>query len=184
VVAVIPESRAVKDALEREECFVSTASGCQPSKEIMRLAGELVQRVKVAETDSISMRSKELRHDQVTETRVVEKSGEYAGKVGPFEEKIEGIEGFSVAGERGITNKDGEFAKDDIENKIFKDTRHKFVGMEVYNKKGEYFGKVKSVSLNENQDVTEFIVSRRKKEKIFKAEDIESYDDVIIIKST
>lgn len=190
VVAVIPESKAVTDAQEREECFVSTASECQPSKEIMRLAGELVQRVKVAETDSISMRSKELKTDQVTKKRVVEKSGEYAGNVRPFEEKIEGIEGFSVEEKEDITDEDNKlakddvtFQKDDIENKIFKDMQHKIVGMEAYNKKGEYLGKVKSVSLNENQDVTEFIVSRRKKEKIFKAEDIESYDDVIIIKT-
>lgn len=43
VVAVIPESRIVKEALHNEECFVASAAGSGPSKEIMGLAKELAQ---------------------------------------------------------------------------------------------------------------------------------------------
>jgi septum site-determining protein MinD len=42
VVAVIPESRVVKEAYEREECFVAAAMESEPSREIMALAEELV----------------------------------------------------------------------------------------------------------------------------------------------
>jgi len=41
VVAVIPESRTVKRALENEECFVVAEAESAPSKEIMGLANEI-----------------------------------------------------------------------------------------------------------------------------------------------
>lgn len=41
VVAVIPESKVVKDALEREECFAASAPESEPAREIMALAEEL-----------------------------------------------------------------------------------------------------------------------------------------------
>lgn len=41
VVAVIPESRAVKESLDNEECFVLKDANSMPSKEIMELAKEL-----------------------------------------------------------------------------------------------------------------------------------------------
>jgi septum site-determining protein MinD len=41
VVAVIPESRMIKQAFEREECFVEVEPESGPSMEIMRLAEEL-----------------------------------------------------------------------------------------------------------------------------------------------
>ncbi len=43
VVAVIPESRIVGEALHSEECFVAAAAESAPSKEIMALAEELTR---------------------------------------------------------------------------------------------------------------------------------------------
>ena len=43
VVAVIPESRIVKEAFDNEECFLEAEPGSKPSKEIMWLAEELVK---------------------------------------------------------------------------------------------------------------------------------------------
>ncbi len=39
----MPESRVVKEALDREECFAATEPGSEPSKEVMALAEELVR---------------------------------------------------------------------------------------------------------------------------------------------
>lgn len=47
VVAVIPESRIVKESLDNEECFVATAAQSDPSKEIMDLAIELAGAKKI-----------------------------------------------------------------------------------------------------------------------------------------
>lgn len=43
MVGVIPESKIVKEAFDNEECFVETEPDSEPSKEIMRLAEELVK---------------------------------------------------------------------------------------------------------------------------------------------
>lgn len=43
VVAVIPESRMVKESLNNEECFAAAAGEGEPLKEIMELAGELAR---------------------------------------------------------------------------------------------------------------------------------------------
>ncbi|MBU3966331.1 MAG: hypothetical protein KKG76_02990 [Euryarchaeota archaeon] len=43
VVAVIPESRIVNEALHNEECFVASDAGSGPSKEIRGLAKELAR---------------------------------------------------------------------------------------------------------------------------------------------
>jgi len=42
VVAVIPESKVVKDALDREECFVVVSPESAPSAELTAFARELV----------------------------------------------------------------------------------------------------------------------------------------------
>lgn len=46
VVAVIPESKIVKQSFDNEECFVVTAAESAPSREIMELAKEVSQRAK------------------------------------------------------------------------------------------------------------------------------------------
>ena len=134
-----------------------------------------------------------LKFDRVPELRVFKETGEYVGRVEGLEEIGGDIERFLVEGEEDIKEKDDILAMDDVI--IIKDdaidtesvspegVRHEFIGIEVYNKNGEYFGIVESVSLDENQNITEFLVLRGESKRIIKAGDIESDNDVIIIKS-
>ena len=133
------------------------------------------------------------RFDRVPELRVFKESGAYVGRVEALEEINGEIEKFLVDGDEDIRGKEDILAMDDVI--IVKDevddiesvssgrVRHGYIGTEVYNKKGEYFGIVESVSLDENQNITEFLVLRGDSKKIIRAADVESDDDVIIIKS-
>lgn len=130
-----------------------------------------------------------LKFDRIPELRVFRETGEYVGRVGGIEERSGDIERFLVGDDEEVKEKDDILAmddviiiKDDIESGISEGIRHEFIGMEAYNKKGEYFGMVESVSLDENQNVTEFLVLRGENKRIIKAEDVESQNDVIIIK--
>jgi sporulation protein YlmC with PRC-barrel domain len=133
-----------------------------------------------------------LKFDRVPELRVFKETGEYVGRVEGLEELGGDIERFLVEGDEEVKEKDDILAVDDVI--IVKDdlgpeitssegVRHEYIGTEVYNKKGEYFGIIESVSLDENQNITEFLVLRGESKKIIKAADVESDNDVIIIKS-
>jgi sporulation protein YlmC with PRC-barrel domain len=132
------------------------------------------------------------RFDRVPELRVFKDTGEYMGRVEALEELDGEIERFLVEGDDDVKEKDDILAMDDV--MIVKDdlgpeipssegVRHAYIGTEVYNKKGEYFGIVESVSLDENQEITEFLVMRGETKKVIKATDVESDNGVIIIKS-
>lgn len=130
-----------------------------------------------------------LKFDRVPELRVFRETGEYVGRVGGIEERSGDIGRFLVGDDEEVKEKDDILAmddviiiKDDIESGTSEGIGHEFIGMEAYNKKGEYFGMVESVSLDENQNVTEFLVLRGENKRIIKAEDVESQNDVIIIK--
>lgn len=130
-----------------------------------------------------------LKFDRVPELRVFRETGEYVGRVGGIEERSGDIGRFLVGDDEEVKEKDDILAmddviiiKDDIESGTSEGIRHEFIGMEAYNKKGEYFGMVESVSLDENQNVTEFLVLRGENKRVIKAEDVESQNDVIIIK--
>jgi sporulation protein YlmC with PRC-barrel domain len=130
-----------------------------------------------------------LKFDRIPELRVFRETGEYVGRVGGIEERSGDIGRFLVGDDEEVKEKDDILAmddviiiKDDIESGTSEGIRHEFIGMEAYNKKGEYFGMVESVSLDENQNVTEFLVLRGENKRIIKAEDVESQNDVIIIK--
>ena len=131
------------------------------------------------------------RFDKVPELRVFKDTGEYMGRVEALEELDGEIERFLVEGDDDVKEKDDILAMDDV--MIVKDdlgpeipssdgVRHAYIGTEVYNKKGEYFGIVESVSLDENQEITEFLVMRGETKKVIKATEVKSDNDVIIIK--
>lgn len=128
-----------------------------------------------------------LKFDRVPELKVFRETGEYVGRVDGLEEKNGDIERFVLDSDEEIKEKDDILAMDDVI--ILKDDvgstggrKHEFAGMEVYDTKGEYFGRVESVTLDENQNATEFLVMRGEDKKIFKTEDIESDTDVLIVK--
>lgn len=130
-----------------------------------------------------------LKFERVAELKVFKPTGEYVGRVEGLEEKNGDIEKFLIGGEEEIKEKDDILAmddvillKDDLVSESLEGRRHEFVGMEVYDKRGEYFGRVEFVTLDESQNVTEFLVLRGENKRIIKPEDIESSNDVIIVK--
>jgi len=130
-----------------------------------------------------------LKFERVAELKVFKPTGEYVGLVESLEEKNGDIEKFLIGGEEEIKEKDDILAmddvillKDDLVNESLEGRRHEFVGMEVYDRRGEYFGRVEFVTLDESQNVTEFLVLRGENKRIVKPEDIESSNDVIIVK--
>jgi|Deesub1362A_J573_1020465.scaffolds.fasta_scaffold01120_11 sporulation protein YlmC with PRC-barrel domain len=60
--------------------------------------------------------------------------------------------------------------------------RHEMIGKEVYDRRGNYYGKVVSVTLSEEGDVKEFLVKRGERKKVFSGEDIESNNGVILVR--
>lgn len=130
-----------------------------------------------------------LKFERVAELKVFKPTGEYVGLVDGLEEKNGDIEKFLIGGEEEIKEKDDILAmddvillKDDLVNESLEGRRHEFVGMEVYDRRGGYFGRVEFVTLDESQNVTEFLVLRGENKRIVKPEDIESSNDVIIVK--
>lgn len=130
-----------------------------------------------------------LKFERVAELKVFKPTGEYVGLVESLEEKNGDIEKFLIGGEEEIKEKDDILAmddvillKDDLVSESLEGRRHEFVGMEVYDRRGEYFGRVEFVTLDESQNVTEFLVLRGENKRIIKPEDIESSNDVIIVK--
>ncbi len=130
-----------------------------------------------------------LKFERVAELKVFKPTGEYVGRVESLEEKNGDIEKFLIGGEEEIKEKDDILAmddvillKDDLVNESLEGRRHEFVGMEVYDRRGGYFGRVEFVTLDESQNVTEFLVLRGENKRIVKPEDIESSNDVIIVK--
>ncbi len=130
-----------------------------------------------------------LKFERVAELKVFKPTGEYVGLVESLEEKNGDIDKFLIGGEEEIKEKDDILAmddvillKDDLVSESLEGRRHEFVGMEVYDKRGEYFGRVEFVTLDESQNVTEFLVLRGENKRIIKPEDIESSNDVIIVK--
>lgn len=130
-----------------------------------------------------------LKFERVAELKVFKPTGEYVGLVDGLEEKNGDIEKFLIGGEEEIKEKDDILAmddvillKDDLVSESLEGRRHEFVGMEVYDRRGEYFGRVEFVTLDESQNVTEFLVLRGENKRIIKPEDIESSNDVIIVK--
>ncbi len=64
----------------------------------------------------------------------------------------------------------------------FTRVRHEMIGKEVYDRKGNYYGRVESVTLGEEGEVREFLVRRGNRRRVFSAGDIESNDGVVLVR--
>lgn len=117
-------------------------------------------------------------------SRVLEAPGRTSPEAGEYlrrlrrEEGLEQREEFELAEEEleetpGYALSQGE---------EFAIVRHEMIGKEVYDRKGNYYGRVVSVTLNEEGELTEFLVKRRDRRRVFKAEDIESNDGVVLVR--
>ncbi|MDP6459854.1 MAG: PRC-barrel domain-containing protein, partial [Candidatus Hydrothermarchaeota archaeon] len=62
-------------------------------------------------------------------------------------------------------------------------TQHEIVGKEVYGVEGEYYGKVESVTLDEEGNVLEVMAVRGGDKRIIASSDIASRNGVILVKA-
>ena len=60
--------------------------------------------------------------------------------------------------------------------------RHEMIGKEVYDRRGNYYGRVISVTLDEEGDVREFLVKRGDRKRVFSSEDVETNNGVILVR--
>jgi|Deesub1362A_J573_1020465.scaffolds.fasta_scaffold00115_56 sporulation protein YlmC with PRC-barrel domain len=124
--------------------------------------------------------------ERVPEIKVFSESGKYIGMLKGVEIEEGEVEKFEI--EDKILDKDEVIAVDDVvivkeEEPVEHERRHEFIGKEVYTKKGIYLGKVDNVNVDSEGKVLEFTASRGSKKKVFREEDIETSNDVIILKS-
>lgn len=64
----------------------------------------------------------------------------------------------------------------------FPERRHEFIGMEIFDQRGNYYGKVEKVNLDERGRVVEFYSRRGKSRTTFTPQEIESSEDVILVR--
>lgn len=127
------------------------------------------------------------KFEKMPELKVFKETGEYVGRVESLEEKDGEIERFLIDDDEEIKEEEDILAMDDVI--LLKDDtseglaprKHEYVGMEVYDTKGEYYGTVESVTLGENQGVIEFLTVRGENKRIIKSRDVESDNNVIIV---
>jgi sporulation protein YlmC with PRC-barrel domain len=126
-----------------------------------------------------------IKLERVPELKAFSEAGEYIGRLKGVEIEEGEVERFEV--EEQVLEKEDVVAVDDVllikEREEFKGPaeRHEFVGKEVYTKKGEYLGKVESVTLDKEGNATEFVTVKGDKRRVLQASDVDSSNDVIII---
>ncbi len=125
----------------------------------------------------------------VPEFKAFSETGVYMGRLKGVEVEEGEVERFEVEGkETKVLQKDDLTAVDDValikghEGDGSGKVRHELVGKEVYTKRGDYYGKVESVTLDKNGDIMEFLALKGGERKIIKHSDIESGNGVIIVK--
>jgi len=118
-------------------------------------------------------------------SRVLEAPGRASPEAGEYLRRLRREEGLERGGE------EFELASEELEEtpgyalsqeEEFVRVRHEMIGKEVYDRKGNYYGRVESVTLNEEGELREFLVRRRDRRRVFKAEDIESNDGVVLVR--
>ncbi len=128
---------------------------------------------------------------RVPEFKAFSKTGEYMGRLKGVEIEEGVVDRFEVEGEgreTKILQKEDLTAVDDVvlikgdEGDGSGKVRHELVGKEVYTKRGGYYGKVESVTLDGNGDIVEFLALKGMRRKIVKYSDVESGNGVIIVK--
>ncbi len=61
------------------------------------------------------------------------------------------------------------------------EVRHEYIGMEVYDRRGNYYGKVEDVTLDNDGRLIEFYARRGSNKNRFRADEIERADEVILV---
>ncbi len=142
--------------------------------------------------NGIALLSLGLKLERVPEFKAFSDAGEYMGRLKGVEIEEGEVEKFELEEEEGKVEQTlpGEklTAIDDVlivrkRAEPIGVVRHEFMGKEVYNDLGEYLGKVADVVLERDGTLVEFTVVRGDRQRVLKAADVESSDQVIIAKS-
>lgn len=122
--------------------------------------------------------------------RAYRESGDYLGEVKGVEMEEGEVEKVEVGEEEPeIYTKEQVSAVDDVvlvkgdAEQPAGVTQHEIVGKEVYSEAGEYYGKVESVTLDEEGNVLEFMAVRGGDKRIIASSDITSGNGVILVKA-
>lgn len=126
----------------------------------------------------------------VPEMKAFTESGDYLGEVKGVEMEEGELERVEVEGdEPEVYSKEQVTAVDDVvlvkeeEELQGEVAQHEIVGKEVYSEEGDYYGKVESVTLDEEGNVLEFMAVRGSDKRIIASSDIASRNGVILVKA-
>tara|TARA_B100000315_G_C14572933_1_gene586513 strand:+ start:1403 stop:2017 length:615 start_codon:yes stop_codon:yes gene_type:complete len=127
--------------------------------------------------------------EHVPEMKAYSESGDYLGKVKGVEVDSGELEKVEIEGEEvGIYKKENMTAVDDVvlikedEKNINEDVKqHGIVGKEVYDESGVYYGKIESVTLDEQDKLLEFMTIRGNTRTIINSSEISSSNGVILV---
>lgn len=127
---------------------------------------------------------------RVPEIKAFTEAGDYLGEVKSVEieeGKVEKIE-VGEEPEPEVYEKEQMAAVDDVvlvkeEKTPARITKHEIMGMEVYSEAGDYYGKVESVTLDEEGELVEFLVVRGDSKRIISSTDILTKGTVILVRA-
>jgi sporulation protein YlmC with PRC-barrel domain len=131
-----------------------------------------------------------MKLQRVPEIKAFTEKGDYLGEVKGVEMEEGRMEKIQVGEEPEpeVFEKEQVSAVDDVvlvkEEEIPPEvTKHEVVGREVYSEAGEYYGKVKSVTLDEEGSLLEFLVARGDSKRIIPSTDILTRGTVILVRA-
>lgn len=131
-----------------------------------------------------------MKLQRVPEMKAFTEAGDYIGEVKGVEVEEGKVEKIEVGEEPEpeVYEKEQVKAVDDVvivkeEEAPSKVTRHEIVGKEVYSEAGDYYGKVESVTLDENGNLLEFLVTRGVSQRVIPSSDILTRGTVILVRA-
>jgi sporulation protein YlmC with PRC-barrel domain len=130
-----------------------------------------------------------MKLQRVPEIKAFTEAGDYLGEVKGVEVEEGRVEKIEVGEEPEpeVYPKEKVAAVDDVmlvkEEKAPPMTKHEIVGKEVYSEAGDYYGKVESVTLNEEGKLLEFLVVKGETKRILSSADILTRGTVILVKA-
>ncbi len=131
-----------------------------------------------------------MKLQKVPEMKAFTEAGDYIGEVKGVEVEEGKVEKIQVGEEPEpeVYEKEQVAAVDDVvlvreEEAPPRITRHEIVGKEVYSEAGDYYGKVDSVTLDEEGNLLEFLVTRGGSQRVIPSSDILTRGTVILVRA-
>lgn len=129
-----------------------------------------------------------MKLQRVPEMKAFTEVGDYVGEVRGVEVEEGRVEKIQVGEEPGpeVYPKEKVAAVDDVvllKEESVEKAKHEIVGKEVYSEAGEYYGKVESVTLDEEGNLLEFLVVKGREKQILSSTDILTSGTVLLVKA-